>query len=144
MLFDKTTGLGISRGISPAAAGTDNTAFVSQILDMQGKHAASFVTLIGANTDTNATFAFLLEESNDSGMSGANAVDDADLILTEASASFEADDDDNEVRKIGYRGSKRYIRATITPSGNDSGNIFISGVWVWASNSAPVAQAAAD
>ena len=39
-------------------------------------------------------------------------------------------DDDNELRKIGYVGIKRYVRATITPSGNDSGNIFVSADWV--------------
>ena len=37
-------------------------------------------------------------------------------------------DDDGECRKIGYVGSKRYVRVTVTPSGNDSGNIFLAGV----------------
>jgi hypothetical protein len=29
-----------------------------------------------------------------------------------------------------YTGSRGYIRATVTPSGNDAGNIFLAGVWV--------------
>lgn len=139
MLFDMVNDLGVGVGISPVAARTDNTAIVSTILDMQGKHAAAFLINIGTNTDANATFATLVEEGDVSNLSDAAAVADADLILTEASASF-AFGDDVEVRKIGYRGSKRYIRLTITPTGNDSGNIFVSGLWVWGSNQQPVAQ----
>jgi hypothetical protein len=44
-------------------------------------------------------------------------VADTFLLGTEAEAGFQFDDDD-EVRKIGYRGDKRYVRLTITPSGN--------------------------
>ena len=49
----------------------------------------------------------------------AAAVDDADLLGTEALASFAFGDDD-ETRKIGYIGNKRYTRLTITPSANAS------------------------
>lgn len=136
---DITNDIGISQGLSPVAAGTDNTAYVSEILDMQGKSGAAFITLIGTNTDTNATFTALLEEGDESDLSDNSAVADADMNMTEAGASFTFANDD-EVRKIGYRGSKRYIRVTITPAGNDSGNIYIAGVWIWKSNSMPVAQ----
>lgn len=115
--------------IAPVAARTDNTAIVSTILDTYAFGSATLALVTGTNTDTNATFAVLLEESNDSGMSGATAVADSDLIGTEALAGFQFDDD-NECRKLGYIGGKRYIRATVTPSGNDSGNIFLAGVWV--------------
>lgn len=117
------------RGLSPVAAGTDNTAYVSQIVDTAGFDSVEFVILIGANTDVNATFAVLFEDGDDSGLSDYAAVDDAYLLGTEALAGFQYDDD-NEVRKIGYIGTKRYCRVTITPSGNDAGNIFIAGVWL--------------
>lgn len=121
----------VSRGLSPVAAlNNADTAYVSQILDVQGYDSAEFIILIGANTDANATFAVLVEESNDSGMSGATAVADKDLLGTEAAAGFVAATDDNEVRKIGYIGSMRYVRVTITPSGNNSGDAFVAGVWV--------------
>ena len=48
---------------------------------------------------------------------GAAAVADADLLGTEALASF-IFSDDNKCFKLGYIGSKRYTRLTITPSGN--------------------------
>ena len=46
---------------------------------------------------------------------------------TLALAAFQFDDD-KECRKIGYVGSKRYTRLTITPTGNDSGAAPLSAV----------------
>lgn len=121
----------ISRGISPAAAVTDNTAFVSEILDTANAAVNEFLGQLGALTDVNATFTVLMEESANSNMSSSNAVADADLLGTEAGAQF-LFSDDNKTFKIGYIGSKRYIRLTITPAANDSGNIFLAGVWMQA------------
>jgi hypothetical protein len=51
-----------------------------------------------------------------------------DLVGTLALASFQFDDD-NETRKLGYVGSKRYVRLTVTPSGNDAGIVLqVAGV----------------
>jgi hypothetical protein len=61
----------------------------------------------------------LLEEGDVSNLSDAAAVADADLLGTEVLAGFQFDDD-NECRKLGYRGSKRYTRLTITPANNAS------------------------
>lgn len=126
---DLMNNIDLKRGISPAAAGTDNTPYVSQIFDSQGFESVTFAILIGANTDTNATFTVLFEDGDDASLNDNAAVADADLIGTEALAGFTVADD-NEVRKIGYKGSKRYQRVTITPAGNDSGNIYIAGVWI--------------
>jgi len=115
--------------IVPVAARTDNTAIVSAIIDTKGYESAEFVIVTGTNTDTNATFAVLVEDGAASNLSDAVAVPDAQLIGTEAVAGF-VFSDDNECRKIGYIGGKRYVRVTVTPSGNDAGNIFISGVAV--------------
>lgn len=126
---DLASNIHLKQAIVPIAARTDNTAIVSSILDTLGYGSAMFGLVLGTNTDANATFVVLLEESNDSGMSGATAVADKDMIGTELLAGFQFDDD-TECRKLGYIGSKRYIRCTITPSGNDSGNIFLAAVWV--------------
>ena len=53
---------------------------------------------------------------------------DTFLLGTEAQAGFQFDDD-NECRKIGYVGGKRYVRATITPASNASAAL-IAAVWV--------------
>jgi hypothetical protein len=120
-----------SRALSPAAAGTDNTPHVSEILDTANFGINELVIMIGANTDANATFTVLLEEGDESNLSDNSAVADADMLGTEALASFDYSDD-NETRKLGYIGAKRYIRATITPAGNDSGNIYLAAVWAQA------------
>lgn len=127
---DLANNITVKPAIFPVTARTDNTAVVSTILDTFAFGSAVLALITGVNTDANATFATLLEESNDSGMAGANAVADGDMIGTEALASFTAADDDSKTRKLGYIGNKRYVRATVTPSGNDSGNIFLAGVWL--------------
>jgi len=95
----------------------DDTAFVSTIVDRKLYASVMFAIVTGVLADAGATFTALLEESDDSGMSGATAVADADMHGTEAGASF-IQSDDNAVFKVGYRGNKRYIRLTVTPSGN--------------------------
>lgn len=114
------------RAISPAAATTNDTAWVSQIIDMQGYEACEFVINVGELADANATFTVLVEDGDDSALADAAAVSDSELLGTEAGASFTFAGD-NTVEKIGYRGSKRYVRLTITPSGN-TGNAFVSAV----------------
>ena len=131
--------IAVRRGLSPVAAGTDNTAFVSEIVDTLGFGSCEFITLIGANTDADATFTVLFEDGDESDLSDHAAVADTDLLGTEAAASFDYSDD-NEVRKIGYIGPKRYCRVTITPAANGAGNIYIAGAWVLGHPaSAPVA-----
>lgn len=117
------------RGISPVVAATGNTAIVSQIVDTAGYESATFIILTGVNTDADATFAVLLEDGDDSGLSDNATVVAPNIIGTAALASFTFADD-NKVFKVGYAGSKRYARVTITPTGNDSGNEYIAGVWI--------------
>lgn len=106
------------RVISPVSV-ADTTAQVGQIIDKKGFESVTYVIATGSIADADATFTVLLEESDDSGMSGASAVADADLLGTEVLAAFQFDDD-NETRKLGYIGSKRYTRLTITPVANAS------------------------
>lgn len=114
------------RAIAPAAATTDNTAWVGQIIDRQGYESVTYVILAGALADADATFTVLLEEGDQANLSDAAAVADVDLLGTEVLASFRFDDD-NETRKLGYVGAKRYTRLTITPA-NNTGNAFVSAV----------------
>lgn len=137
-MYDLHNDVKYSRAISPAAAVTDNTAYVSQILDTANFQDNELILQVGALADADATFTVLMEEGDQSNLSDNSAVADADLLGTEAGASFQFDDD-NETRKIGYIGKKRYIRATVTPA-NNSGNAFLSGTWAQAgARKSPVA-----
>ena len=107
------------RAISPVSV-ADNTAAVSQIIDRQGFSGLEFVIAAGSLADADATFTVLVEDGDDATLvSDGAAVADAQLLGTEALASFQFDDD-NETRKIGYIGNKRYVRLTITPANNAS------------------------
>lgn len=121
---DSVSGVLLKRALSPVSV-SDNTAQVSEIIDRQGYESLMFGVLIGSVADADATFSVLVEHGDASDLSDAAAVPD-DMLLSqdpdtapEAAAGFQFDDDD-QVRKIGYVGDKRYVRATITPSGNAS------------------------
>lgn len=106
--------INVKRALSPVSV-ADNTAQVCQVIDRQGFDSLTYLIATGSLGDAGAEFTVLLEES-DTNFSGA-AVADADLLGTEALASFIQSDDD-KVFKIGYKGNKRYTRLTITPTNN--------------------------
>jgi hypothetical protein len=127
-----------SRGISPAAATTDNTAYVSQIVDTNGFESCEFVGICGSIADADVTFTVLVEDGDNSTLTDNAAVDDAYLLGREAGTIAAARRTARAPRpasptttrfKIGYVGPKRYVRVTITPAAN-TGNIFIAGVWL--------------
>jgi len=116
----------VAPAFAPKAAVTDNTAQVSTAADLKGYQSCMLAYILGTNADADMTYTLLIEDSDDN--SAWSAVDDAYLNGTEVlgSADFA---DDGETRKIGYTGIKRYVRATITPA-NNTGNIFVGGVWI--------------
>lgn len=138
---DQAHNLQIKRVLSPVSV-ADDTAQVGQIIDRLSYDSLTYIIATGSIGDADATFAVLLEESDAANMAGANAVADADMIGTEADAGFQFDDD-NEVRKLGYVGSKRYTRLTITPTGNGSAALLSAVAVLGHPQYAPVTQAAA-
>jgi hypothetical protein len=124
---DLHNNIDIKRAISPVSV-SDNTAQVSQILDTRGYESIELVIATGSIADADATFVVLIEDGDSATLTDAAAVSDTFLLGTEALAGFQFDDD-NECRKIGYVGGKRYVRATITPASNASAALF-SAVWV--------------
>ena len=119
---DQYNKLHIVRALSPVSGAGDNTAQVSQIIDRSGFDALTFAIALGSLADADATFAVTMDEGDDSGLSDAAAVAAGDLLGTYAGAGFKFDSDDS-IRKIGYKGTKRYVRLTITPSAN-------TGAWL--------------
>ena len=115
---DLHNNLDFKRAISPVSV-ADNTAVVSQIIDRRGYGSLEFAIATGSVADADATFTVLVEHGDAANLSDAAAAPDEDLLGTEVLASFAFADDD-KVRKIGYRGIKRYVRMTITPAANAS------------------------
>lgn len=113
---------------APKAAVTDDTAQVSSVCTMTGYGSVTLAMITGTDADADATFTVLIEDSPDN--STYTAVDDAYLVGTEALAGYTFADD-GECRKIGYTGNQPYVRATVTPA-NNTGNMFLGGVWILA------------
>jgi hypothetical protein len=106
-----------------AEAITDNTAQVGAIIDGANHRGLVYAIRVGTLADADATFTVLLEEGDASNLSDAAAVADADMVGTESGVAFTFTNDD-EVRSLGYIGSKRYTRMTITPAANSGAATF--------------------
>lgn len=127
----------VKRVISPVSV-ADTTAQVGTVVDGQGFGSVTYLIATGSIADADATFTVLLEECDTSGGT-YTAVADADLLGTEALAAFQFDDD-NECRKLGYIGSKRYTRLTITPVANASAALLCAVAVLGSPSIAPTAN----
>jgi len=136
---DLMNNINVKRGISPAVVTNANTAFVSQILDTRGLRSATFVLLTGSLSDVNATFTVLAEEGDTSALSDNTAIADANLLGTELLAT-PLFSDDNKCFKLGFIDTKRYIRVTVTPAANDSGDVYLAGAWLTQPDILPAAN----
>lgn len=133
--LDLLNRLSVTKVINPAAnSNIGTTAQVGATIDHANTMGTLYVIQTGTLSDADAVYSVLLEESDNSDMSSSNAVDDVDMITMtsgtapEAAAAFNYADD-NSVRRLGYIGSKRYTRLTITPTTTaDSGDTPLSAV----------------
>lgn len=128
---DLANHVSIKRVISPAAAVADNTPKVSEIIDLSGFGSAVIALVLGDIADADATFTVLLQHGDQPNLSDAADVPDSQLTGTEAAAGFKFDSD-NQTRKIGYVGPKRYLRMTVTPV-NNAGAAFFAAVAILSS-----------
>ena len=143
---DMANSIQVKRVLSPVSV-ADNTAQVGQIIDRLGYDSLTYIIALGSIADADMTATVLLEEGDAANLSDAAAVADADMIsqtsgtAPETAAGFRFDDDD-EVRKLGYIGNKRYTRLTITPAANASAALLGAVAVLGHPHSAPVTQAA--
>lgn len=104
------------QSLAPAAR-TDGTVNGTGV-DLQGFASAMAIIALGGWTD--GTHSFELQESDDN--SDYSAVADADLQGTEP--VMDAGDEDLVVHRIGYQGSKRYIRVSVTVASSETGAVY--------------------
>jgi hypothetical protein len=141
---EKTTTTLLKLALSPRRVNND-TAQVGTIIDTQGWESVTFHLAIGQVVDADATFAVLLEEGDNVALADAAPVADADMvsqtegIAPEVAAAWNFGDD-GEVRKLGYVGAKRYVRLTVTPTGNTGDADFGAGCRLGSPQQAPVVQ----
>lgn len=134
-----------------AANVSDDTAQVGAIIDRNGYEEVTFCFNLGTMADAAATFTVLLEGGNVSNLSDAAAVADADMVTQtigtapETAASW-TQAHDGQVRKLGYLDNTtpyRYLRVTVTPSGNAAAATFAVYCVLGAGTIIPVVQPAA-
>lgn len=105
------------RVITPVAVGTTGTGQTGKIIDRQGYGGIEFICSYGSITATNAVFTVTVKEGDVTGT--LTSVADADLLGTEALAGVAAaatrtsGTSKNVVKRIGYKGNKRYVNASI-------------------------------
>lgn len=136
---DTVHNLGFRVAISPRTV-SNNNAIVGEWIDRLGFESLTFAIATGELADSDAEFAVLVEHSDGAGLEDspsehiAVAVADDFLLSAQADVAPEVAAgfdfaDDTSTKKIGYVGSNRYVRLTITPSGN-SGNAPIAAIAV--------------
>ena len=105
---------------------TTDTTTNGNIIDLQGYGACEF--LIMAGTITDGDYLPLIQEGDESNLSDAAAVADADLLGTEAGAQFVTNTDDNQVSSIGYVGNKRYVRLNLVSTNTATNGATFTGI----------------
>lgn len=103
------------RALNMAAITTDTTT-VGNVIDMQGYDSVEFILETGVITD--GDYELILTEADTSGGS-YTAVADIDLLGTEP--AFAADTDDQKLGRVGYVGSKQFLKATILSDNTSTG-----------------------
>jgi len=91
-------------------------------VDLQGYEGATFVIDVGLWTD--GTHTFVLQESATDVDGSFTAIADADLVGTEPVVDGAADD--NQIYKIGYTGTLRYVRVRSVVSGGPQTGAYYS------------------
>ncbi len=115
---------------------TTNTTTVGNIIDTVGFESLEYLIQSGVITD--GTYALILEQGDDSGLSDA-AVVPADEVLGVLTGFVAADD--NAAKRVGSIGKKRFQRLSILSAGTSTGATKMSSVAVLGNpQSAPVAE----
>jgi len=105
----------------PVQAISSDTTTSGAIIDTADFDGGGMFTLL-CSAYTDGTYTPLIQESDDSGMSGATAVADANLIGTEAGAALSAVTASGaNLNSIGFFGTKRYVRLQIVSASTSSG-----------------------
>lgn len=104
--------------IESVAVGTTGTGQTGSVIDLQGYGGVEFICNYGAITATDAVFTVVVQHGDATGT--LTSVADADLLGTEllagvAAAATRTDGTSEKVvKRVGYKGSKRYVNCSIS------------------------------
>lgn len=109
----------VSTALAAVSIDSDTTT-EGEVVDRQGFESLEFVFHAGALTD--GTFTLALSESDEID-GGGDLVGETEVAEEDLLGSLPALLVGGEVAKVGYRGSKRYIRADVVSTDTDAGGI---------------------
>lgn len=110
------------RVVGPVAIGANGTVS-GKVIDRKGYAGVEFIAAYGAIVTTGTVCTLVVKEGDATG--SMTSVADADLIGTEALASrlggaTTSDVGSNVAKRVGYKGSKRYVTCDVVKSGTTS------------------------
>ena len=129
---DAHTSVKVQRVISPVAIGTTGTGQTGKIVDRQGFGGVELIASYGAITSVTAVYTLTVLEGDVTGT--MTSVADADLIGTEALAGVAAANprvsgtSANVSKKIGYKGTKRYVNVRVASTATAGTPVAVSAV----------------
>lgn len=115
---DLANNLVVKQAIAPLTI-TDDSGFTGLIIDRDGFDSVLLAITLGTLADAAFTGTVTVQEGDDSGLSDAASVATADLTISANGFTF-TQADDNKTLKVGYVGTKRYLRVNVAVSGNAS------------------------
>lgn len=129
--------------IAAVAAGATGTT-AGKIIDRRGYGGVEFLIGYGAISTTGSAVAVVVKEGDVTGT--LTSVADVDLVGTEALAGVAAGTpktsgvSQNVVKRIGYKGVKRYVQLSFTNSGTTSAGLVWSDALLFNPEIAPVSN----
>ena len=109
--------IAVRTAIAPRVVAS-NALITGNVIDTQDFKSLAFILASGVLVD--GTYTPVITVGDQPNLSDGVAAPASDLIGTIAAATFAATDD-NVVKKIGYRGGRRYARLDLQPAGVTSG-----------------------
>lgn len=129
--------------LTPTTLGATGTN-AGRIIDRKGYGGVEFLLEYGAITTTGTVVTALLKEGDVTGT--LTSVADADLIGTEALAGLAASTDRTSgsgklvTKRLGYKGSKRYVQLSMNGTGTTSVGVVAASAVLFNPEAAPVAN----
>ncbi len=125
-----------TRALSPVVIMAGNATYTSEIIDTQGFESLTFLVIAGALTD--ATYTCDLYDDTASNMGTEVVVAAADMMGQAPAFTFDYSTEDNTVKKVAYKGSKRYVRLKIVQAAATTGGYINAVAILGGARNAPV------
>lgn len=111
----------VARALDPKSITTDTTT-VGTVVDLRGFETCEFIINYGLLNDSDLVPLIEESASDDVAMGDASAVADGDLLGTEAAAGT-TQATPSVCKKVGYRGSSRYVRLSMVSTSTNGANL---------------------